>query len=173
MHRSLVAGVFALATLGPATAYAEEPKTQKHDETEEAQKALAESQAQTSPALERGTPYKPSIWPWILGGTGIAAIVTGGVFVLLSQSDRGKANDFTHLADHSTNPNEKAQLLASAASNKTTSNRNLTIGVVVGATGGALLAAGILWAILDRPPDSAKPTQARVFPTADGLRVVF
>src|SRR6185295_13332110 len=106
MHRSLVVALLAVA---PATAFAAEPpaQTQKHDETEEAQKALAESQAQTSPALERGTPYKPSIWPWILGGTGIAAIATGGVFFFLSESDRGKANDFTHLADRSTNANEK------------------------------------------------------------------
>lgn len=173
MHRSLVAAAFALAALAPAEASADEPKAAKHDETEEAQKALAESRAQTSPALEPGTTYKPSVWPWILGGTGIAAMVTGGVFVLLSLSDRGKSNDFSGLAERSTNANEKSQLESSATSNKNSANRNMTIGIIAAGAGGALLVTGIVWALLDHPPDSAKPVQARVFPTAEGLRVVF
>jgi hypothetical protein len=170
MHRSLVAALLALA---PATAYAAEPPPQKHDETEEAQKALAESQAQTTPALGRGPAYQPSIWPWILGGTGIAAIATGGGFMLVSLSDRGKSNDFSGLASHSTNENEKAQLESSASQKKKSANTEMTVGIVAAGVGGALLVTAIVWAILDHPPESEKSAQARVSPTADGLRVVF
>lgn len=140
------------------TARAEEEKKKTADEeVEESKAALAESQARTAPPLERGVAYKPSVMPWILGGAGIAAIITGGVFVLVSLSDESKADDYEKLAAaRTTNANERNDLLAQAAEHDDKAKSNQTIGLVTGGAGVALLAAGIVWAIADGPPKDPK-----------------
>lgn len=141
-----------------SSANADEPKKKTADEeVEESKAALAESQAQTAPPLERGVAWKPSVMPWILGGVGAAAIITGGVFFLISLSDKSKADDFDKLAAaRTTNVNEKTDLLAQADKSNDTAKTNQTIGFIAGGAGVALLGAGIIWAIVDSPPKDPK-----------------
>lgn len=148
-----------------SSASADEPKKKTADEeVEESKAALAESQAQTAPPLERGVAWKPSIMPWILGGVGAAAIVTGGVFFLISLSDESKADDFEKLANARTvNANEKNDLLAQADKSNDKAKTNQTIGIIAGSAGVALLGAGIIWAIVDGPPKDPKAARVRPF----------
>lgn len=134
----------------------EERKKSADEEIEESKAALAESQAQTAPPLERGVAWKPSKMPWVLGGLGAAAIITGGVFVLVSLSDESKADDFESLAAIRPNANEKNDLLAQAKKSEDNAKTNMTIGLVTGGAGVALLGAGIVWAIADGPPKDPK-----------------
>jgi hypothetical protein len=151
-------------SLAASSAHADEPvKRTADEEIEESKAALAESQAQTAPPLERGVAWKPSVMPWILGGAGVAAIITGGVFVLISFTDKSKADDFEKLAGaRTTNANEKNDLLAQADKSNDNASKNLTIGVIAGGAGVALLGAGIIWAIADGPPKD--PKAARLIP---------
>lgn len=154
--RALVRGrVFAAAlsiVLLARTAGADEAaQTTTDEEIAKSQATLAESNAAAGPALERGTPHKPSPMPWVLGGVGVAGLVTGAIFGAMSLSDDAKADDFTSLAARSNNPNEKAQLDAAAQSNADSADTSLTIAAVAGGAGLALLAAGIVWAIVDSP----------------------
>ena len=153
----------ALAILLVASsASAEEKKKTADEEIEESKAALAESQAQTAPPLERGVAYKPSVMPWILGGIGVAAIVTGGVFFLVSLSDKSKADDFEKLANaRNINANEKTDLLAQADKSNDKAKTNQTIGLIAGGAGVALLGAGIGWAIVDGPPKDPKAARFR------------
>jgi hypothetical protein len=146
-----------------SSASADEPKKKTADEEiEESRATLAESQAQTAPPLERGTPYNPSVMPWVLGGVGIAGIITGGVFVLISFSDKSKRDDFKGLAAIRTNENEKNDLLAQAKKSDDSAKSNMTIGLIAGGAGVALLGAGIVWAVLDSPPKENKPATGRM-----------
>lgn len=138
------------------------------DEIAKSQATLAESAAATGPSLERGTPHEASVWPWILGGVGVAGIVTGGIFTAVSLSDQSKSDDFSALAMRSSNPNEKAQLEANAQKNADSADTSLTIGLVAGGAGLALLAVGIVWAIVDAP---STPKSARLGP--GGLVATF
>jgi hypothetical protein len=149
-----------------STANADEPKKKTTDEEiEESKATLAQSQAQTAPPLERGIPWKPSVMPWVLGGVGIAAIVTGGVFFLVSLSDKSKADDFEKLAGaRTTNANEKGDLLAQAEKSNDNAKTNQLIGIVAGGAGVAFLGAGIIWAIADGPPKDPKAARLRVRP---------
>jgi hypothetical protein len=145
-----------------SSANAEEKKKTADEEIEESKAALAESQAQTAPKLERGVAWKPSVMPWILGGIGVAGIVTGGVFILVSLSDKSKADDFEKLAAaRTTNVNERNDLLAQAEKNKDSSKSNTTIGLIAGGAGVAFLGAGIIWAIVDGPPKDPKAARFR------------
>lgn len=143
-------------------ARADEPNKTADDEVEESKTLLAESQAAAAPPLERGVAWKPSKMPWILGGVGVAAVITGGVFVLVSLSDRSKADDFEGLAAIRTNANEKNDLLVQAKKSDDNAKTNMTIGLIAGGAGVALLGAGIVWAIADGPPKD--PKAARVHP---------
>jgi hypothetical protein len=146
-----------------SSANADEKKKSTDEEIEESKATLAESQAQTAPPLERGVAWKPSKMPWILGGIGIAAIVTGGVFFLVSLSDKSKADDFEKLAGaRTTNANEKSDLLAQADKSNDNAKTNTMIGVIAGGAGVAFLGAGIIWAIADGPPKD--PKAARLLP---------
>lgn len=141
---------------------AQEKKKSADDEIEESKAALAESQAQTAPPLERGRPpYKPSVMPWVLGGTGGAAIVTGGVFVLVSLSDESKSDDFESLAMIRANPNEKNDLFTQAKKSDDSAKTNMTIGVIAGGAGVLLLGVGIVWALVDGPPKDPKAARLR------------
>ena len=141
-----------------STANADEPKKKTaEEEIEESKAALAESQAQTAPPLERGVAYKPSIMPWILGGIGVAAIITGGVFFLVSLSDTSKADDFEKLANaRNVNANEKNDLLVQADKSNDKAKTNQTIGLIAGGAGVVLLGVGIVWALVDGPPKDPK-----------------
>lgn len=152
--------------LATSSALADEPtKKTTEEEIEESKAALAESQAQTAPPLERGVAYKPSIMPWILGGIGVAAIVTGGVFFLVSLSDDSKADDFENLADaRNVNANERNDLLAQADKSRDKAKTNQTIGLVAGGAGVAFLGAGIVWALVDGPPKDPKAARLRPSP---------
>lgn len=140
-----------------SSASAQEKKKTADEEIEESKAALAESQAQTAPPLERGVHWKPSVMPWVFGGVGVAAIITGGVFFLVSLSDRSKADDFEKLAGaRTTNTNERNDLLDQADKSKDTANTNQMIGIIAGGAGVALLGAGIVWALVDGPPKDPK-----------------
>jgi hypothetical protein len=153
----------AICLTSSLSAAADEPKKKSaDDEVEESKAALAASQAQSAPPLERGTPYKPSVMPWILGGVGIAGIVAGGVFILVSLNDKSKSDDFESLSNVRTDPNEKSDLLAKAKESNDSSKSNMTIGLIAGGAGLVLLGTGIVWAVLDGPPKDA--TGARVRP---------
>lgn len=155
-------GCALAASTASGVAYAEEPKKKSaEEEIEESKATLAASHAESAPPLERGAPYKPSVMPWILGGVGIAGIVTGGIFVLVSLSDESKADDFEKLARVRTNENERNDLLAQAERSNDASQTNMTIGLVAGGAGLALLGAGIVWAIVDGPPKDAKTARLR------------
>jgi hypothetical protein len=161
-YATVLAAICLTASLSAA---ADEPKKKTTDEEiEESKAALAASQAQTAPPLERGVPYKPSIMPWILGGVGIAGIVAGGAFMLISLNDKSKSDDFESLSNVRTNPNEKSDLLAKAKESDDSSKSNMTIGLIAGGAGVVLLGTGIVWALLDGPPKDA--TAARVRPAA-------
>ncbi len=149
-------------TTGSSTALTPE------EEIAKAQATLAESNAAAGPALERGTPHKASAWPWVLGGAGVAGLVTGGIFGAVSLSDQSKSDDFTALAGRSNNPNEKAQLEASAQKNADSADSTMTIAAIAGGAGLVLLAAGIVWAIVDSP---SAPKSAQIGP--GGLTATF
>jgi hypothetical protein len=147
-----------------SSAGADEPAKKKtaDEEIEESKAALAESQAQTAPPLERGVAWKPSVMPWILGGIGVAAIVTGGVFFLVSLSDKSKADDFENLANaRNINANESSDLLVQADKSNDKARTHQTIGLIAGGAGVALLGAGIIWAIVDGPPKDPKAARFR------------
>ena len=140
-----------------SSANAQEKKKTTDEEIEESKATLAASQAQTAPPLERGVAWKPSIMPWVLGGAGVAAIITGGVFFLISFSDKSKADDFEKLAtSRGKNANEKTDLLAQAQKSIDTADRNQMIGIIVGGAGVVLLGVGIVWSVLDTPPKDPK-----------------
>jgi hypothetical protein len=164
-----------LLLLVTASANADEPKkkTTTDEEIEASKATLAESQAQTAPPLERGVAWKPSVMPWVLGGVGIAGIVTGGVFFLVSLSDKSKADDFEKLAGaRTTNANERNDLLAQADKSNDNAKTNQLIGIIAGGAGIALLGAGIIWAIADQPPKDAKAGRLRLRPgVAPGIAV--
>lgn len=166
-HVTAVAITLMLASSAvSSSAGADEPKKKTaEEEIEESKAALAESQAQTAPPLERGVAYKPSIMPWILGGIGAAGIITGGVFFLVSLSDKSKADDFENLANaRNVNANEKSDLLAQADKSNDKAKTNQTIGFIAGGAGVAFLGAGIIWAIADGPPKDPKAARLRTFP---------
>lgn len=145
-----------------SSASADEPKKKTADEeVEESKATLAESQAQTAPPLERGIAWKPSKMPWILGGVGVAAIITGGVFFLVSLSDKSKADDFEKLAAIRSSANEKNDLLAQAKKSDDSAKTNTTIALIAGGAGVALLGAGVVWAIADGPPKDPKAARFR------------
>ena len=144
-----------------SSARADEPQKTADEEIEESKTTLAESQAQSAPPLERGVAWKPSKMPWILGGIGVAGIVTGGVFFLVSLSDKSKADDFEKLAAIRASANEKNDLLAQAKKSDDSAKSNTTIALVAGGAGVALLGAGIVWAIVDGPPKDPKAARFR------------
>lgn len=147
----------AILLFAPAAAADEaEEEVSPDDELAASQATLEQSAAATGPTLRRGKAHHPSAWPWILGGVGVAGIVAGGAFTLVSLSEQSKADDFRSLASRSNNANESAQLSASADDHESTADTDLTIGAVAAGAGAALLAAGIVWAILDAPPSEDK-----------------
>ena len=162
------AAAFAVVLLARTARADDAAQTTTDEEIAKSQATLAESNAAAGPALERGTPHKPSPMPWILGGAGIAGLVAGGVFGAVSLSDQSKSDDFAALAARSNNPNEKAQLEAAAQSNADSADTSLTVAAVAGGAGLVLLAAGIVWAIVDSP---SAPKTARLGP--GGLVATF
>lgn len=168
-YASAALTILLVASTADAAAADEQKKKSADEEIEESKAALADSQAQTAPPLERGVAYKPSVMPWVLGGIGIAAIVTGGVFFLVSLSDKSKADDFERLAGaRSTNANERNDLLAQADNSNDSASSNQMIGLIAGGAGVALLGAAIVWAIVDGPPKDPKTARSGPF-IAPGL----
>ncbi len=151
MRGRVFAAALSIVLLAPAARADDAAQTTTDEEIAKSQATLAESNAAAGPALERGTPHEASAWPWILGGAGVAGLVAGGVFGAVSLSDQSKSDDFAALAARSNNPNEKAQLEAAAQSNADSADTSLTIAAVAGGAGLALLAAGVVWAIVDSP----------------------
>ncbi|MDQ3037156.1 MAG: tetratricopeptide repeat protein [Myxococcota bacterium] len=83
---------------------------------------------------ERG-PDDPGAWPWLVAGSGAAAMIAGGITGALAQSthERASSRDISQ---------EESDALESEASALATATNALLIG------GGALLAAGATWGIV-------------------------
>ena len=156
--------VVACSGAFPAQARADEPKKKTTTEEEiEASKATLAEGAAAAPALERGAPPKKrSIVPWILGGAGVAGIVTGGIFTMISLSDQDKADDFKSLAARSANVNERNDLQSSARSSEDAADRELMIAAIAAGAGITLLTIAIIWAVADSP--SSGTPSARITP---------
>src|SRR5262249_52833951 len=118
-------------------------KSAQATELEEAKATAAAAAAATAeaPHLERGT-KKPerSAMPWVLVGVGGVVTVVGGVFVLISMSDRSSAKDLEELSARQPDAASAQSTQASAHAKKKSADSNLKLGLIVGGAGVGVLA---------------------------------
>jgi len=105
-------------------------------------KEKADSDAKNSSAASK--PHHRSAWPYVIGGVGLAGLAAGSVFGLMALSEHATAGE-ERVQQTAADDQSKAQILA------TTSTLTLI-------AGGALLAIGTTWWIVDGSGKSNRTT---------------
>ncbi len=118
---------------------------------------IAEREAEKRRAAQKPpTEKRPSAAPWIVAGFGVAGLGTGVAFTLLSN------------AKHDQGVKEPVQTIA--ARDQDSAKTEATVATVAYVGGGALMAVGIVWGVLDVHA-AGSVAHVEVTPTLGGLRL--
>lgn len=102
-----------------------------------------------------------NIWPWVVGGAGVAALGAGAAFHVLAAGDRDEAEDLPP-------GTERDDVVDDFKGNR-------TVALALYGTGGVLTAVGVVLYFMTGGDDAseADAEALRWMPTANGLRVEF
>ena len=113
---------------------------------------------------DSGPPFK--VWKWVAGGAGVASVVLATVFAIDAKSQQNKIED--------AQGGVYSQDLQDAYSR---GQRDKTLAIVFGVTGGALLATSVVMFVVDAGKTSGERTGARLLPVVSpdgaGAAVIY
>ena len=122
-------------------------------------KAKAERDRQAAPAPAPPPERSPSPFPYVVAGVGVAGLAAGAVFGLMATSKHDDAAAATTAQQSAIDQQNSAKSLA-------------TISTISFIAGGALVAAGVAWWVIDRR-SSAKPSSGSTQSLRVGLAPGF
>jgi len=124
----------------------------------ERERMKREQEEQARRAAEAPPPEKRSPVPWIVAGIGGAVVIGGGVVMIMAKSKHDEADSEPM----------QTKTVALAEDAKSLS----TVGSVVMLGGAAILATGVVWALV-APKRAADPSAAGIKPALGGFRVTW
>lgn len=111
-----------------------------------------------TPTVEE--PSRRTVWPWIIGGTGLALIITGAVLEVVAVSENKKRDDLeTQLFSLPQGDPKRASLQADADTHHKSATNGQTAALIIGTVGFLAVAGSVVWWFFESPssPSTSAP----------------